>query len=90
MVGSRIFSKSQARGNSGVFMQDKYEVQILDSYANETYVQGQAASIYKQTAPLVNAMRKPGEWSYSLAIARRPKCTDQFPQYMDSRTLIEQ
>lgn len=62
-VPEGIEGSSQARGNSGVFMQDMYEVQILDSYNNETYVQGQAASIYKQTAPLVNAMRKPGEWN---------------------------
>jgi sugar phosphate isomerase/epimerase len=58
-----ITGESQARGNSGVFMQDKYEVQILDNYDNDTYVQGGAAGIYKQTAPLVNAMRKPGEWN---------------------------
>ena len=58
-----ITGESQARGNSGVYMQDKYEVQVLDSYDNPTYVQGQAGSIYKQSAPLVNAMRKPGEWN---------------------------
>lgn len=58
----------QARGNSGVFLASTgggdggYEIQILDSYANETYVNGQAASIYKQAPPLVNASRKPGEW----------------------------
>ncbi|GAA4317152.1 DUF1080 domain-containing protein [Compostibacter hankyongensis] len=58
-----IAGSSQARGNSGVFLQGRYELQILDSYHNETYVNGQAASIYKQTAPLVNAMRKPGDWN---------------------------
>ena len=62
-VPEGITGESQARGNSGVFMQDKYEVQILDCYDNDTYVQGAAAGIYKQTAPLVNAMRKPGEWN---------------------------
>lgn len=55
--------KSQQRGNSGVFMQGLYEVQILDCYDNETYVNGQTGSIYKQTPPLANAMRKPGEWN---------------------------
>ena len=58
-----ISGESQGRGNSGVFMQGHYEVQILDSYQNETYSNGQAASIYKQSRPLVNAMRKPGEWN---------------------------
>ncbi len=62
-VPEGITGESQARGNSGVFMQDKYEVQILDCYDNDTYVQGTVAGIYKQTAPLVNAMRKPGEWN---------------------------
>ena len=55
--------KSQQRGNSGVFMQGLYEVQILDCYKNETYANGQTGSIYKQTPPLANAMRKPGEWN---------------------------
>ena len=58
-----IEGESQGRGNSGVFLQGKYEVQILDCYQNETYSNGQAGSIYKQQAPLVNAMRKPGEWN---------------------------
>jgi hypothetical protein len=62
-VPADITGKSQGRGNSGVFLQGKYEVQILDSYQNETYANGQAGSIYKQTRPLVNAMRKPGEWN---------------------------
>lgn len=54
---------SQGRGNSGIFLQDKYEVQILDCYENETYINGMTGSIYKQTPPLVNAMRKQGEWN---------------------------
>lgn len=58
-----IQGTSQGRGNSGIFLQGKYEIQILDNYENETYVNGQAGSIYKQTPPLVNAMRKPGEWN---------------------------
>jgi len=63
-----ITGNDQARGNSGLFLastgagDDGYELQILDSYENKTYVNGQAASIYKQSPPLVNAMRKPGEW----------------------------
>lgn len=63
-----ITGDGQLRGNSGLFLASTgagdlgYEVQILDSWINKTYVNGQAASIYKQSAPLVNAMRKPGEW----------------------------
>ena len=63
-----ITGTGQARGNSGLFLASTgsgdrgYELQILDSYANDTYVNGMAGSIYKQAAPLVNASRKPGEW----------------------------
>ncbi len=64
-----IAGSGQARGNSGIFLASTgpgdagYEIQVLDSYDNKTYVNGQAAAIYKQYAPLVNAMRKPGEWN---------------------------
>ncbi len=57
-----VESEGQGRGNSGVFLQGIYEVQVLDSYQNRTYSNGQAASIYKQHIPLVNACRPPGEW----------------------------
>jgi 3-keto-disaccharide hydrolase len=63
-----IAGQGQARGNSGLFLASTgpgdagYELQILDSYNNKTYVNGMAASIYKQAIPLANAMRKPGEW----------------------------
>ena len=57
-----IEGKGQGRGNSGVFLNNTYEVQVLDSYQNRTYSNGQAASIYKQYLPLVNACRPPGEW----------------------------
>jgi len=59
--------KGQDRGNSGIFLQGLYEVQVLDSYANPTYVNGQAGSIYKQYPPLVNAERPAGQWqSYDI------------------------
>jgi hypothetical protein len=54
--------EGQARGNSGVYLQSRYEVQILDSYENETYPDGQCGAIYGQYPPLVNVCRKPGEW----------------------------
>jgi hypothetical protein len=72
-IPENIAGSGQARGNSGVFLastgpgDDGYELQVLDSYNNTTYVNGQAASIYKQGAPLVNPNRKPGEWqSYDI------------------------
>ena len=58
-----IHGSNQARGNSGVYLQGKYEIQVLDVYDNETYVNGMAGSIYKQSIPLVNPCRKPGEWN---------------------------
>lgn len=59
--------KSQGRGNSGVFLAGLYEIQVLDSYENLTYADGQAGAIYGQSPPLVNASRPPGEWqSYDI------------------------
>jgi hypothetical protein len=58
-----IKGEGQGRGNSGIFLMSHYEVQVLDSYESKTYVNGQAASIYKQHPPLVNAMKAPGEWN---------------------------
>jgi hypothetical protein len=58
----KVSGSGQGRGNSGVFLQGLYEVQILDSYDNTTYFDGQAGAIYKQAPPLVNVCRKPGEW----------------------------
>ncbi|MFC2089494.1 DUF1080 domain-containing protein [Bacteroidota bacterium] len=59
---AEVVGESQGRGNSGVFLMERYEVQVLDSYNNRTYSNGQAASIYKQHIPLVNVCRPPGEW----------------------------
>ncbi len=55
--------QGQDRGNSGVFFMDVYELQVLDSYQSQTYFDGQAGAIYKQSPPMVNAMRPPGEWN---------------------------
>ena len=57
-----VKGEGQGRGNSGIFLMGRYELQVLDSYNNKTYSNGQAASIYKQLIPLVNASRGPGEW----------------------------
>lgn len=67
MTPSPPKGESQGRGNSGVFLMGRYEVQVLDSFANRTYADGQAGAVYGQTPPLVNASRKPGEWqSYDI------------------------
>jgi hypothetical protein len=58
----KVRGSGQGRGNSGVFLSNRYEVQVLDSYDNKTYFDGQAAALYKQQPPMVNASRKPGEW----------------------------
>ena len=68
MIPKNIEGSGQARGNSGLFLastgkgDDGYEIQIMDSYNNKTYVNGQCGSVYKQYPPLVNANRPPGEW----------------------------
>lgn len=59
---AEVKGQGQGRGNSGIFLMGLYELQVLDSYNNRTYSNGQAGSIYKQIPPLVNACRKPGEW----------------------------
>ena len=65
--------KGQQRGNSGLFLMGKYEIQILDSFNNKTYFDGQAGAIYKQTPPMVNAMRSPGAWNTYDVFWTRPR-----------------
>jgi hypothetical protein len=81
-----IAGDGQGRGNSGLFFMERYELQILDSYENRTYSNGQAGAIYKQHIPLVNASRAPGVWqSYDVVfIAPRfaPDETLVSPAYM--------
>ena len=77
-----ITGSGQARGNSGVFLASTgpgdagYEIQVLDSYNNKTYVNGQAAAIYKQYPPLVNAMRPPGQWQTYDIVWTAPRFND--------------
>lgn len=70
---SEVKGDGQGRGNSGVYFQGRYEIQVLDSYNNKTYFNGQAASFYGHNAPLVNASRKPGEWQAYDIIFHAPK-----------------
>jgi hypothetical protein len=70
---AKVESEGQGRGNSGIFFQERYELQVLDSYKNRTYSNGQAGSIYKQTPPLVNATKGPGEWQTYDVVFIAPK-----------------
>ena len=73
---AEVKGKGQGRGNSGIYLMGRYEVQVLDSYENETYFDGQCGSIYKQQPPMVNASRKPGEWQSLDIIFTAPKFND--------------
>ena len=70
---AEVKGDSQGRGNSGVFFFGRYEVQVLDSYENKTYADGQAAALYGQYPPMVNACRKPGEWQTYDIVFRAPR-----------------
>lgn len=70
---AKIESESQGRGNSGVFLMGRYEIQVLDSYENRTYADGQASALYGQYPPLVNACRRPGEWQSYDIVFRAPR-----------------
>jgi len=68
-----VQGEGQGRGNSGVFLMNHYEVQILDSYGSKTYADGMAAALYGQHPPLVNACRRPGEWQTYDIVFRAPR-----------------
>jgi len=76
MAPSPAKGTDQDRGNSGVFLMDIYEVQILDCYESKTYADGQTASLYGQHPPLVNACRPPGEWQTYDIVFHRPRFDD--------------
>ena len=70
---AEVKGEGQGRGNSGVYLMGRYEIQILDCYQNKTYPNGQTAAFYGNNAPLVNACRKPGEWQNYDIIFHPPK-----------------
>ena len=73
---AEVVGEGQGRGNSGVFLMDHYEVQVLDSYENPTYADGLCAALYGQYPPLVNACRPPGAWQTFDITFRRPHFDD--------------
>lgn len=74
---ANVEGTGQGRGNSGVFLMGQYEVQVLDSFENPTYADGQAGALYGRSKPLANASRKPGEWQSYDIIFHRPVFDDQ-------------
>ena len=70
-------AKDQAKGNSGIYVQGRYEIQILDSYRNPTYPVGSGGAIYGQYAPLVNVSRPPEQWQTYDVIFHAPRCDAQ-------------
>ena len=70
---STVEGDGQGRGNSGVFLMGQYEIQVLDSYENETYADGMAGAVYKQHVPLVNSARRPGAWQTYDIIFHAPR-----------------
>jgi len=72
-----VSGTGQGRGNSGIFLMSKYELQVLDSYNNETYYNGQAGSMYKQHIPLVNASLGPGQWQTFDIVFNAPRFNEQ-------------
>ena len=87
-IPSNIIGSGQARGNSGIFLQGVYELQVLDNYNNQTYVNGQAGSIYKQTAPLKNAMRPPGEWNVYDIVYTAPRFKEDSSLFSPARVTV--
>lgn len=87
-VPAKITGTGQARGNSGIFLQGIYELQVLDNYNNKTYVNGQAGSIYKQTPPLKNAMRQPGEWNVYDIIYTAPRFKEDSSLFSPARVTV--
>ncbi len=85
---SEVKGEGQGRGNSGVYLQGRYEIQVLDSYQSKTYPNGQAASFYGFSAPLVNACRPPGEWQAYDIIFHAPKPTEDGKVTPGSFTVI--
>lgn len=85
-----VSDTGQLRSNSGVFLQSLYEVQILDSYLNDTYWNGQAGSIYKQYAPLVNATKAPGQWNVYDIIYTAPRFNADGSLLSAARTTVLQ
>jgi hypothetical protein len=87
---AEVIGTSQGRGNSGIFMQGIYELQVLDNYQNRTYRNGQAGSMYKQSPPLVNVCKKPGEWQTYDIIYTAPRFNNDGTYFTPPRITVLQ
>ncbi|MCL2105419.1 MAG: DUF1080 domain-containing protein [Kiritimatiellaeota bacterium] len=85
---TKVEGGGQGRGNSGVFLMGQHEVQVLDNYDNPTYPDGQAASVYAENPPLVNACRKPGEWQTYDIIFHQPVWEGDVMKFPGSVTVL--
>jgi len=85
---TKVEGGSQGRGNSGVFLMGQHEVQVLDNYDNQTYPDGQAASVYAENPPLVNACRAPGEWQTYDIIFHQPVWEGDVMKFPGSVTVL--
>jgi hypothetical protein len=85
---SLVTGEGQSRGNSGIIIQGIYELQILDSYNNRTYRNGQAGAVYMQYAPLVNVSRKPGEWQIFDIVYTAPRFKDSTSYFTPPRITV--
>ncbi len=87
LVAERL-GMHQFMANSGIFLQERYEVQVLETYGETTYVNGQAGAIYKQHIPLVNAARPPGEWQEYDIIFQAPRFGKQGAVVVPARLTV--
>ena len=87
---AEVIGESQGRGNSGIFLQGLYELQVLDNFDNRTYRNGQAGSIYKQHPPLVNACKAPGVWQTYDIVYTAPRFNDDGTYFTHPRVTVIQ
>jgi hypothetical protein len=87
-IPKSITGEGQHRGNSGVFLLGRYEIQILDSYNSRTYADGQAGAVYGQVPPLVNAMRPPGEWNTYDVMFTAPRFNEDGTLFSPARVTV--
>jgi hypothetical protein len=87
-ISPDVTGQGQERGNSGVYLQGHYEIQVLDSYRNRTFANGQAGAIFGQTPPLVNTMQRPGQWNVYDIIYTAPRFNDDDTLFSPARVTL--